>query len=352
MKTCFILLAVLFLSIIDLEQGPPVHAWLAEAWTSAKVLTRLDQDFQNNMSGVFWNPKTRTFWVCCNGGPSAFWALREDGAGSLMIATNDTQTPAKYVLAGGDLEGICQVDYDSPRVCLLFEGEDLIKEYNGSTYGKAVLETQWDISAYVPTKGGKGSEGITFIPNEWLIKSGFVDARGLPYISQNDLHGLMFVGHQNGGKIYVFDLSRENKSVHFVGAYKTSRKDSSALEFDRSDGLLYVWHNIGPNYLEITRLSSLVDGEERYLSSVAEFVGPKGGNLEGIAIASSAKNDKWCLIVDDDNQAGAAIMWFRQFRPSMYLLRASVEAGDSFDKKRCHYLSDGSNISRSFPSSS
>lgn len=292
------------------------------------------------MSGASWNPKTRTFWVCCNGRPSAFWALKKSSSGNLVIDTDDSQTQAKYVLDGGDLEGICQVDFDSSRVCLMFEGEDLIKEFDVSTYGKAVLETQWDISAYVPTKGGLGSEGITFVPNEWLLKSGFVDPKGNPYISKNDMKGLMFIGHQNSDSIYVFDLSRENRSVHFVGAYKTARKDSSALEFDRSEGLLYVWHNTGPNYLEITKLSSRVIGKKRRLTSVAEFVGPKGGNLEGLAIASPATNDKGCLIVDDDNQDGAAIMWFSHFNPTKILMQDSVKSKNLSDKKEHPSLSE------------
>jgi hypothetical protein len=95
------------------------------------------------MSGASWNPKTRTFWVCCNGRPSAFWALKKSSSGNLVIDTDDSQTQAKYVLDGGDLEGICQVDFDSSRVCLMFEGEDLIKEFDVSTYGKAVLEMMW-----------------------------------------------------------------------------------------------------------------------------------------------------------------------------------------------------------------
>ena len=239
-----------------------------------------------------------------------------------MIATNDSGTQAKYDLGGGDLEGICQVDYDADLVCIMLETENLIREYDVSTYRKAVLKKQWDISAYVPTKGRAGPEGITFVPNEWLKKEGFVNSNGKPYLSTNGMGGLMFVAHQNGGRIYVFDLNRANGKVNFVGAYKTSRSESSGLEFDRSTGLLYVWHNTGPNYLEITKLSSHVKGTERCFASVAEFVGPKRGNLEGIAIAPTATNKGCCLIVDDDNQNGAALMLFRQFNPTKSVIRS------------------------------
>jgi hypothetical protein len=128
----------------------------------------------------------------------------------------------------------------------------------------------------------------------------------------------MLVAHQNGGRVYAFDLGPAAGNARFVGAYRTSRGESSGLEFDRSTGLLHVWHNTGPNFLEVTRLSSRVDGRERRLETVVEFAGPKGGNLEGIAIAPTAGKDPWCLIVDDDNQDGAALMWFRQFRPAKH----------------------------------
>jgi len=315
MKTTFITIITILLLLNFSEISLAAKPWPAEKWSSAKILTHLSPDFRNNMSGACWNPEKKMFWVCRNGGPSAFWVLKNNGAGSLMIATNDLGAQAKYDLGGGDLEGICQVDYNLDLVCLMFESRNLIREYDVSTYGKAVLKKQWDISANVPTKGGAGPEGITFVPNEWLKKDGFVNAGGKPYLSTNGMGGLMFVAHQNGGRIYVFDLNRENGAVHFVGAYKTSRSESSGLEFDRSTGLLYVWHNTGPNYLEITKLSSQVEGKERRFTSVAEFVGPKSGNLEGIAIAPTVTNKGCCLIVDDDNQNGAALMLFRQFNP-------------------------------------
>jgi len=195
------------------------------------------------------------------------------------------------------------------------EGTDLIQEYDVSTYGTPFLVRDWDISSYVPTSGGSGSEGITFVTDEWLTYYNFVDDDGLPYTSQKGMGGLFFVAHQNGGKIYVFDLSRTDGSIHFVGAYGTRRSESSDLEFDRSNGLLYIWHNTGLNYLEVTTLSSYVSGGTRYLTPRAEFIGPKTGNLEGIGILPASDTDNWCLITDDDNQDGAALMWFKNFNP-------------------------------------
>jgi hypothetical protein len=303
---------VVLLLMTVLTAGWAAEPWLAEAWTEATTLTHLDPAFKKNISGACYNPVTEAFWVCRNGGPSAFWMLKKDQNGNWGLATKG-EAQVKYDVGEGDLEGICQVDYRKDLVYLMVEGADKIREYDTTNHSGAILKNEWDISAHVPTKGGAGSEGITFVPDDWLTKGNFTDANGNSYVSKGGMGGLMFVAHQNGGGIYVFDLSVDTKSLHFVGAYRSSRKESSGLEFDRSSGLLYIWHNTGPNYLQVARLSSYAKGKKRYLTTVKEFTGPKGGNLEGIAIAPAASKTGLCLIVDDENQDGSALMLFRQF---------------------------------------
>ena len=275
MGRTFITAGTLLLLLCCVRTGQAADPWPAEAWAAAETLTHLDSDFEKDMSGAAWNPQTKMFWVCCNKRPSAFWALTEDESNSFMIATNGSGTQAKYDLGKGDFEGICQVDYSEPTVYIMVEEDDQIREYDVSVYGSAVLNLQWNIAAHVPTSGGSGSEGITFVPNEWLMKEHFVDGNETPYLSTNGMGGLMLVAHQNGGRVYAFDLNPTNSAFHFVGAYATSRSESSGLEFDRSTGLLYIWHNTGPNYLEVTELSSYQDGAEKRLTPLAEFLGPK-----------------------------------------------------------------------------
>jgi hypothetical protein len=273
------------------------------------------------MSSATWNPVTRTFWVCCNGGPSAFWALQTTGEGdaaTIRIATNESGVPAEFNAGSGDFEGICQADYNEKVVYIIDEGVDLIKEFDVSVYGVPVLNRQWDISGYVPLyDGSQGSEGIAFVPDNWITYYNFVDGSGEAYpASKNGMGGLMFIAHQNGGRIYVFDL-KSDETLTYVGSYETRRGESSDLEFDRTNGRLYIWHNVGnqDNSLEVTALSSYLDGGVRRLTPIAEFVGPKGGNLEGIGIQPTNGLNTWCLITDDSNQDGAALMWFKQFNP-------------------------------------
>jgi len=60
-----------------------------------------------------------------------------------------------------------------------------------------------------------------------------------------------------------------------------------------------------------------VDGFERRLRPLTEYLGPRSGNLEGFALAPTTGTDHWCFVTDDDNQKGEAILWFRQFLPAV-----------------------------------
>jgi hypothetical protein len=287
--------------------------WPAEPTSEAVKLTSLDPDFNTiNMSGAAWNPVTRTLWLANNSG--RFYALVEDGAGSFRVATNAAGTKAKWS-PGGDLESICQADFGQPLVYLMDE-DGWIREYDVSQYGVIHENRNWDIRAQCPEVGGTlGPEALTFVPDEWLRREGFQATNGLPCVSSNGMGGLMFVGHQDGGYVHVFDLNRTNNTFAYLGRYKTGEAETAGIEFDRATGKLYIWHNLGPNYLEVTELNSYLEGAERRLRPLIEYVGPRSGNLEGFALTPTAGTNHWCFLTDDDNLDGEAILWFRQFLP-------------------------------------
>ncbi|MCX6995865.1 MAG: hypothetical protein NTV49_01965 [Kiritimatiellaeota bacterium] len=305
----FLALVVLVLAGTALT-SMAAHPWPAESNTQAVKLTSVDADFNtNNMSGAAWNPVTRTLWLANNYG--RFYALIEDGAGSFKVATNAAGTKAKWS-AGGDLESICQADYAQPIVYLMDEN-GWIREYDVSQYGVVAQNRSWDIRAQCPEINGSGPEGLTFVPDEWLRRQGFRRANGDLYTSTNGMGGLMFVGHQTGGYVHVFDLNRVNNGYGYVGRYMTGQNETAGLEFDRETGKLWIWHNTGVNYAEVTELNSYVSGAHRRFRQISEYAGPRSGNLEGFACASA---DNWCFVTDDDNLNGEAVVWYRHFQPS------------------------------------
>lgn len=298
-------------------------SWPAEALNSAVNLTSIEgagtNDFYVNMSSAFWNPVTRRLWVCRNGGTdgSKFWALREDGNGSFEV---DTQIALRGEWTNfGDLEAITQADYNESVVYLMIEGEERIKECNVSVYGTAVITNNWNTAPFLPLSGGSGSEGLCFIPDSFLSAAGFVDQNGNPYVSQNGMGGLMFVAHQNGGRIYAFDLNRTNSTFTFVGAYKTNFSESCELTFDRSDGRLYILHGADHNTVEVTNLASTVVGSERQFTELVTYGRPTGSpgswNLEGFAIMSNSDcaGDQRSVFLTIDDGGSQSLLWYKQF---------------------------------------
>lgn len=286
--------------------------WPAETSGVALKLTGLDPEFTSDMSGAYWNAANRTFWVCCNN-PGIFWALRQDPAGNWQIATNAAGTKARWV-AGGDLEGICQVNDSTPIVYLLDEN-GWIRQYDVANYGVVNQTRAWDIRAYCPEVSGNGPEAITFVPDDWLRREGFRDGSGALRTSTNGMGGLMFIGSQIGGYVHVFDLNTNANNFAYCGSNQTSRAETADLAFDRATGKLYLWHNVGPTYLEVAELNSTLNDGVRRLRTLIEYTGPRTGNLEGFALVSTPETNDWCLMTDDNNANGEGVTLYRQFRP-------------------------------------
>ena len=315
MKTFRLALFAAALAGLAVPAARAADPWPGEASTAAVRLTDVDAGLDiNNWSGAFWNPATRRLWLVCNN-PGSFWALRENGAGGFQVATNAAGAKAQWA-PGGDLEAICQADRDD--TVLVIDENGYIREYDVSDFGAANPLHAWNLRAVCTNTANSGGEGIAFVPDEYLRRQGFCDSNGVPRQSARGMGGLAFVGYQQDGFVYVFDLDRAGDAWDFVGRYQTGRAETADLEFDRATGRLFVWHNTGSNYLETVELRSVVSGSNRRLRPLAETVGPRTGNLEGFALVpSAATNDSGgCVLTDDDNLNREAVMWYRQFQPA------------------------------------
>ena len=298
--------------------------WPAESASQATYLTAIEgpgsNDFYLDLSGASWNDSTRTLWLVRNGpnsGSSKMWAVVEDGNGGFEI---DYRNGLRGEWTGfGDLEGVTQADWSDDVVYLVIEGQERIREYDVSTYGTATLLNDWDTSPHLPLSGNLGAEGIAFVPDAFLAGAGFVDANGSPYVSSGGLGGLMFVGHQNGGNIYVFDLDRSTGTFTFVGEYQTDYDETAGLEFDRSSGLLYVWHDELHDILSVLDLTSTeVTGMSyRQFNVVESYFGPSSSNYEGIALVSGAdcRGGGRSLFMTIDDGGAFALAWYQEFSP-------------------------------------
>jgi hypothetical protein len=298
-----------------------VDPWPAEAAEEAANLTAVEgpepNDFAVDLSGAFWNPKAKRLWICRDGGMdgSKFWALVPGAGGTFEVEYRDG-------LRGewtdfGNVEDITQADLDADVVYLIVEGEERIKSYDVSAFGSAVPVRDWDLSTYLPLLGGRGAEGIAFVPDRFLAAAGFVDAGGAPYTSTRGMGGLMLVGHQNGGGIFAFDLDPSDDSFTFVGEYLTAYEETAALHFDRSNGRLYVWHDSTWDTWEVGDLSStaIAGSATRQFREVRAFDGPHHHNNEGLALTSTddCREGFRSAFLATDGGGLDSLTWFKRY---------------------------------------
>jgi|APSaa5957512535_1039671.scaffolds.fasta_scaffold32036_2 hypothetical protein len=293
--------------------------WPAETWQQSINLTELDDGslgFAKDVSGAFFNTATGELWVADNGGQ--FVLLVPDGEGSYVVAYQNDSHAYWQPPGGLDMEGITQVDLQENSVYVMAERQHKIVKFDTSRFGVVNQLAQWDIRSFVPAYDGRGPEGITFVPDEWLSKSGFTRPDGTAFpASANGMGGLMLVAHQNGGRVYAFDLGAAGK-VDLVGVYSTNAGESSGLDFNRKSGKLLVWHNTGGNTLEEVSLKS-TNGT---FDSLRTWASPKGGNLECIAV-----NGRLLVLCDDSNANGYALMLYKEWNVDVQTIDVPVSAG-------------------------
>lgn len=298
--------------------------WPAESAAEATSLTDLrpgDDGFEYDLSGAHFNPVTRTLWLCRNGptnAQSGVWAVVETPTGWALETRNGEVAEWRGL---GDLEGVTQADFEeADTVYGIFEGEEKIKELDLSVSGVVQIVNEWNTRPYLPLDGGWGAEGIAFVPDRFLVEQGFRNEGGVLYTSTGGMGGIMLVGHQKGGRVYAFDLDRSNGTFVYVGAYKTqSTLETSGIEFDRSDGTLWLWHGAGRNRLEAARLSVHIDDEEWMFDAIATFGQPDppgvDRNHEGIALIPSDEcvDDARGLFMTTDGGLSRSLLWYRRF---------------------------------------
>jgi hypothetical protein len=260
-----------------------VHELLGDCvWPATSVVsltgTVPSGGLQEALSTVSYDPVQRVLWTSSSAQNEAqVWRIAQ-GEGSWALTGEWTDLPI-------DIEGLAVVDpVGSPhRVYAMAEDFEAVVVLDLSQEVPAEVG-RWELGSYVPTLDNLGPEALTFVPDAALLQGGFVDMNGQPYPGGSALGGLMLVGHQNGGRIYAFDLG-EGGEVVPVGAYLTSRPETSGLEFDALTNSLYIWHG-GANDLEVTHLSSTDTGEPfRKLDTQFVFDHPSGANIEGVAIS-------------------------------------------------------------------
>ena len=282
----------------------------------------MSQSGITDMSGLHWNPQNNRLYGVQGDGRLRVLQMNASGTAFSQIASK--------VLADGP-EGITQADLAANTFYVIDENNYEIRKYNHTAnFSSVTFSKSWNLlEAPSPMEdtGNTGPEGIVFVPDAALAGIGFISQlTGQPYVSVKGMGGLMFIAHQDEGYIWVFDINpNTSNNFAYVGKYQANRAESCDLAFDRSTGLLYILHNIADgNTLEVTDLSTEINGSQRKFISINEYflpVADDNENIEGFAITpkcpETGSTSVWlCRDVEnneDDAVLEDALRWFSPF---------------------------------------
>ena len=260
----------------------PASPWPAGSETSIAI-----SGAASDLSGATWNPESQSLWVVRQN--RRIWEYAYD-PGSANFELQQTVVLPSAI--GSDIEACAQVDYSAVDELYTLDEDNGRISRVVDIGGTPTVQRVWNLlvtnngNSLPPESEDKGPEGLEFVPDANLLAAGFRFPDGSAFTgSTRGMGGLIFVGHQDGGELHVFDVNPD-MSEDFInyGSFLTSTDETAGLHFDRQSGLMYVWHSpSNVHSLEISTLSSngsagRIDTLELYDSSMPS------GNLEGIAM--------------------------------------------------------------------
>ena len=281
------LLAAFLLATCQIA-APPASA---SPWPGGSETAILITGGSSDLSGGTWNAERQSLWVVRQN--RQVWEYMYNSGSKSFELFQTLVLPSGI---GSDIEACAQVDHPAADELYTLAEDDGRIARVVDIDGTPTVQRVWNLLvmnngyALPPETGGAGPEGLEFVSDADLLAAGFRFPDGSTFSgSTRGMGGLMFVGHQIDGQLHVFDVNPDI-SEDFVnhGSFHTSTTEIAGLHFDRTSGLMYIWHNpSNVNSLEISTLSSdgsvgTIDTLELYDSAMPT------GNLEGIAVVGRA----------------------------------------------------------------
>jgi hypothetical protein len=121
-----------------------------------------------------------------------------------------------------------------------------VLQYDGTSAGSALNALrEWNLTSDLPKTGANlGLEAIAWVPDTYLVASGFVDeSKKAAYVPANygdHGAGIFFVGIEGNGMIYGFALDHTNGMFTRVATLESGNAGIMDLSFDRDVGYLYA----------------------------------------------------------------------------------------------------------------
>jgi Lamin Tail Domain len=304
----------------------------AQPWPGSATVTVADQQCAwktttgpegRDMSGLVFDPTNpNVLWAAKN----KDWVFRLVKQGGLWVAdtANGWGAGKQIFFPGGtglpDSEGLTvgadgalyvttERDNANNSVAL-----DSVLRFDPAVPGTTMVPTtQWNLTPDFPElsvagKANLGFEGITFVPDSFLVANGFIDqstsALYSPGVYPNHGLGLFFAALENDGKLYAYALSADG-TFHRVATVATGMTSVMDVHFDRD--LHRIWA-LCDNTCSVSSTLLKIDAGSFVPDVVyARPAGLPNVNIEGFAIApeSTCTNASREVVWSDDGISAA-----------------------------------------------
>jgi hypothetical protein len=237
-----------------------------QAWPGDDAVVVVDgvNQFTSNLSGLSYQAGSGTdpdvVWGIQNS-PSLLHRLVFDPTTSTYVGTpTDGWAAGKTIhypngTGSPDSEGITRAEDGTPAMYVATERDNdnsgvsrmSILRYDTSAPGTELTAThEWNVTADLPAAGSNlGLEAITWIPDTYLVASGFIDETTLSAYdpSRYPAHGggLFFVGVEATGSIYGYALDHVGGGFTRVASLSSGQPSIMDLAFDREVGQLWAY---------------------------------------------------------------------------------------------------------------
>jgi len=275
------------------------------------AFTDLDSNDEGDVSGATFDPDDPSvLWVTMNKGRLFKMHLVDgqyetfpewDGGVPVRFADGAGELDAEGVTVGPDGAIYLTSERDNARAkdtsynkVARFDVTNVTEET-----AELVATHEWDLNSFVVTGTNLGLEGITYVPDTYLVASGW-QIDGVDYtVDDYPTDGLFVTSVEGTGALHFFSLERGEQPVE-VKVESSGFPWSMDVTFDPDRDALWALCDDGCG--GVYNVLTVVEGDFEVLHSYSRPAGMPNLNNEGMAIApaSTCANGEVAVIWTDD----------------------------------------------------
>ncbi|MCR6485098.1 hypothetical protein M8542_19910 [Amycolatopsis sp. OK19-0408] len=299
-------------AVLVLTLSPTTAQAATAKWPGDPAVTVADTAgvFGENLSGLSFG-SADVLWAVKNG-PGTLYRLAPQGG----RWTPDAGRKLHYQDGSGDPDAEGVVATPDGVVAATERDNDgdgsLLKvlRFDAGASGRSLnAAAEWDLTGDLPEVGDNGGfEGITWIPDSFLVAHGFRDDHAKaaydPAAYARHGSGLYFVGLEDTGKVYAYALDQNGGGFTKVATFSSGFPKVMELEFEPDTGSL--WAVCDDTCSGKTATLKITDGKFTVSATYARPAKMPNYNNEGFAIApaSTCSAGRKAVVWADDGNDG------------------------------------------------